>query len=248
MNRETQGVVLLLVGGSVLYAGLTDLHLRYVKAGLRPLLLVAATVLIAAAVATLWRELRRRGRREAGAGKLEADVGHREAGAHSHGEPRVSWLLILPVFALMLAAPPALGSYAANRAGTGITEPPGFADLPAGDPVRLRVLDYATRAVYDHGRSLTGRHVRLTGFLTTGPGGTPLLTRMFLSCCAADAQPVKVGLTGRVPTGMKPDTWIEVVGTYTARQIKDDVNGAPIPFLEVDEVTRVSPPRERYEN
>jgi len=238
VNRETQGVVLLLVGGSVLYASLTDLHLRYVKAGLRPLLLVAAAVLIATAVATLWRELRRRGRREGG--------GHGQG--HAHAETRVSWLLMLPVFALMLAAPPALGSYAANRAGTGIQEPPGFADLPAGDPVRLTVLDYATRAVYDRGRSLTGRQVRLTGFLSTGPDGTPLLTRMFLSCCAADAQPVKVGLTGRVPTGMKPDTWIEVVGTYVTRQIKDDVNGGPIPFLEVDQVTRVSPPRERYES
>jgi putative membrane protein len=234
VNRETQGVVLLLVGGSVLYASLTDLHLRYVKAGLRPLLLVAAAVLIATAVATLWRELRRRGRR--------AD------GAHGHREPRISWLLMLPVFALMLAAPPALGSYAANRAGTGIQEPPGFADLPAGDPVRLRVLDYATRAVYDRGRSLTGRHVRLTGFLTTGPGGTPLITRMFLSCCAADAQPVKVAMVGRVPVGMKPDSWIEIVGTYTARQVKDDVNGRPIPFVDVEQATRVSPPRERYEN
>jgi putative membrane protein len=230
VNRETQGVVLLLVGGAVLYAGLTDLHLRYVKAGLRPLLLVAAAVLIVTAVATLWREFRTRGRR----------AGH-------HHEPRVSWLLVLPVFALMLAAPPALGSYAADRAGTGIQEPPGFADLPGGDPVHLSVLDYATRAVYDHGKSLTGRHVRLTGFLSTGPGGTPVLTRMFLSCCAADAQPIKVGLAGQLPAGLKPDTWVEVVGAYDSKQVKDDVNGRPIPFLEVDRVTKVAPPRERYE-
>jgi putative membrane protein len=181
-------------------------------------------------VATLWRELRGRGKR-----------------AHSHHEPRVSWLLMLPVFALILAAPPALGSYAAGRTGTGIQEPPGFADLPNQDPVRLTVLDYATRAVYDHGQSLRGRRVRLVGFLTTGPDGTPLLTRMFLSCCAADAQPIKVGLTGHAPVGMKPDTWIEVVGTYTAKQIKDDVNSRPIPFVEVDTVAPVTPPRERYE-
>jgi uncharacterized repeat protein (TIGR03943 family) len=232
VNRETQGVVLLLVGGSVLYASLTDLHLRYVKSGLRPLLLVAAAILIVTAAATLWREFRARGRKPA---------------HEHHHEPRVSWLLVLPVFALMLAAPPALGSYAADRAGTGIQEPPGFADLPAGDPVRLSVLDYATRAVYDHGTSLTGRHVRLTGFLSTGPGGTPVLTRMFLSCCAADAQPIKVGLVGELPTALKPDTWVEVVGTYTGKQVKDDVNGRPIPFLAVDRVAKVAPPRERYE-
>jgi putative membrane protein len=234
VNRETQGVVLLLVGGSVLYAGLTDLHLRYVKAGLRPLLLIAAVVLIAAGVATLWRELRNRRAR-------------RPQGDDHHHEPRVSWLLMLPVFALILAAPPALGSYAAGRTGTGIQEPAGFADLPADDPVRLSVLDYATRAVYDHGQSLRGRRVRLVGFLMTGPNGTPMLTRMFLSCCAADAQPIKVGLTGHTPVGMKTDTWIEVVGTYTTTQLKDSVNGRPIPFLEVDTVTPVAPPRERYE-
>ena len=56
--------MLFLVGGAVLRASLTDLHLRYVKAGLRPLLLVAGVVLIAAAVATLWSELAAaRGRR-----------------------------------------------------------------------------------------------------------------------------------------------------------------------------------------
>ncbi len=38
--------------------GLTDLYLRYVKAGLRPLLLAAGVVLIMAAVATVWYERR----------------------------------------------------------------------------------------------------------------------------------------------------------------------------------------------
>lgn len=45
--------MLLLLGGAMLRAGSTDLYLRYVKAGLHPLLLAAGAVLVVAAIATL---------------------------------------------------------------------------------------------------------------------------------------------------------------------------------------------------
>jgi uncharacterized repeat protein (TIGR03943 family) len=231
VNREAQGVVLFLVGAAVLHASLSDLYLRYVKSGLRPYLLVAGVILIVAALATFWYE--RRG-------------GRQDRNRRQH-EPRVAWLLLLPLCALILVTPPALGSYAADRTGAVLPRPPGFPALPAGDPLRLRVLDYATRSVYDHGRSLAGRRVVISGFVTTGPGGTPILTRMVLSCCAADAQPVKVGLTGHLPERLPPDTWVDVVGTYTDKQTKDAVNGAPIPFIDVSQATLVNPPRDRYE-
>jgi len=50
VNRQGQAVVLLLLGGAVLKASLTDLYLRYVKEGLRPFLILAGLVLVAAAV------------------------------------------------------------------------------------------------------------------------------------------------------------------------------------------------------
>ena len=235
MNRQAQALLLLLVGGAVLRASVTDQYLRYVKTGLRPLLLGTGVVLIVAAVATFWFE--RRAARAAGGAK-----------SHGHREPRVAWLLLLPLFALILVAPPALGSYAATRTGTALQRPFGFPDLPAGDPLRISVNDYATRAVYDQGRSLAGRRVELTGFVTIGPHGTPYLTRMVLNCCAADAQPVKVGLAGDVPAGLQPDTWLDVVGTYTAKLTRDEVNHGPIPFLDVSRAIRVPAPRDRYEN
>ena len=58
MNKLTQAVIMLLLGGSILKATLTDVFLRYVKAGLRPYLLVAGVLLVAAAVMTIWYELR----------------------------------------------------------------------------------------------------------------------------------------------------------------------------------------------
>jgi uncharacterized repeat protein (TIGR03943 family) len=249
VNRAAQAVVLLLVGGAILRASLTDVYLRYVKDGLRPFLIAAGAVLIAAAVATLWYDLRPA--RPAGAGESAAgesagdhdDDGH----GHAHREPRVAWLLVLPVLALLLVAPPALGSYAAGRSGTALPEVSEFPALPAGDPVTVGLLDYATRAVYDDGRSLAGRRVRLTGFVLIGPDGSTSLARMTLNCCAADAQPIKVGLTGNVPSGLAPDTWLEVIGTYTDRAGRDEVNGAPIPYVEVIEAHPVAPPANQYD-
>jgi uncharacterized repeat protein (TIGR03943 family) len=237
VNRQAQAVVLLLVGGAILRASFTDLYLRYVKEGLQPFLIASGILLVAAAVATLWFELR------GGAGRGAAHDDH----GHSHREPAVAWLLVLPVFALLLVAPPALGSYAANRSGTALQETSDFPALPAGDPVKVGLVDYATRAVYDEGKSLDGRRVQLTGFVMIGHDGAPYLARMTLSCCAADARPVKIGLDGQVPTGLAADTWLEVVGRYTTRSTKDDVNDGVIPYIEIEESRRIDAPTNQYE-
>ncbi|GAA4062875.1 TIGR03943 family putative permease subunit [Streptomyces shaanxiensis] len=242
MNRQAQSAVLFLLGASLLHAGTTDLYLRYVKQGLRPLVLVAGAVLIAAAVATVWYE-RKRARRQ----KHHEDEETRTDEPHTHHEPRISWLLVLPLLALILVAPPALGSYSATRTGTALQEPLAYPALPAADPLPLSVVDYAGRAVYDHGRTLHDRRVRLTGFLALDPDGTPYLVRMTLNCCAADAQPVKVALTGQVPPVLQPDTWLQVTGTYTPRRTEDPVNGGPIPYLEVTEATPVAAPKDPYD-
>jgi putative membrane protein len=226
---------MLAAGGAVLRASEGGLYLRYVKAGLRPLLILTGIVLIAAALATCWYEFR---------AARAAGPGH----GSGHREPRTGWLLVLPVLALLVVLPPALGSYAADRTGTALQPLAGFGPLLAGDPARISLQDYAGRAVYGHGQSLTGRRVRLTGFITVAGRGQPVLTRMILNCCAADAAPVKVALTGQVPGGLRPDVWLEVIGTYPGGQITDEVNGGPIPFLAVSEVRTVTPPADQYEN
>ncbi|MGC9540140.1 TIGR03943 family putative permease subunit [Streptomyces sp. UG1] len=260
MNRQAQSAVLFLLGASLLHAGTTDLYLRYVKAGLRPLVLASGAVLIVAAAATVWYE-RKRARRhkqnsERNSGQNDEQIGEqigehngeqKDEQAHCHSEPRVSWLLILPLLALILVAPPALGSYSATRSGTALQEPLAYPDLPAADPLSLSVVDYAGRAVYDHGRTLQGRRVQLSGFLALDRDGTPYLVRMSLNCCAADAQSVKVALTGQVPPVLQPDTWLRITGTYTPRRMKDPVNGGPIPFIEVTEAKPVAAPKDPYE-
>ncbi|MET7291507.1 TIGR03943 family protein [Streptomyces griseoloalbus] len=232
MNRQAQAALLFLLGATVLHAGLTDLHLRYVKAGLRPLLLLSGAVLIATAAATIWYAWRR---------------GPREHDAERHREPRISWLLILPLFALILVAPPALGSYSATHTGTALQKPFGFPDLPAQGPLRLGVGEYAARAVYDDGRHLRDRPISITGFVALDRAGTPYLVRMTLNCCAADAQPVKIALTGEIPPVLQPDTWLKITGTYTPRRTKDPVNDGPVPYFQVTGAEPVPPPPDPYD-
>jgi len=237
VNRQAQAVLLFLVGVAVFHASVTDVYLRYVKAGLRPLLLGAGIVLIVAAIATVWYERRR----------LRTTQDNQPGHAH-HREPRVSWFLVLPLFALILITPPALGSYSGMREGIALPPPPGFAALPAGDPLSLSVLDYAGRAVYDHGRSLGDRPIKITGFVAYSGDGTVYLVRLLLNCCAADVQPVKIGLTGQIPPVLEPDTWVEIIGTYTGHQTKDPINDGVIPFINVKQVTPVPAPPDPYDS
>jgi uncharacterized repeat protein (TIGR03943 family) len=279
VNRQAQAVVMLLFGGAIVRASVTDMYLRYVKESLRPFLIAAGLVLIAAAVMTLLHEVlrpadgnvrseersdedgRRRlaGRLASGAsadqqGPRQAAEGHDDHG-HDHGdgkphrEPWVAWLLILPVLGLLLVAPPALGSYAAGQAGTALSSQQisDYPPLPPGDPAKISVLDYASRAVFDKGVSLGDRTVQLTGFIAQGPNGEPILARIILSCCAADGRPIKLGMSGNAPAGLATDSWVEVVGKYTDRTVTDPVNEETIPYIEVETWTQIDPPKQQYE-
>jgi uncharacterized repeat protein (TIGR03943 family) len=250
VNRGAQASVLLLLGGAIGYAGITDLYLRYVKAGLRPLLLVAGAVLIVAAVVTIWSERRRPSGEHEHREHEHREHEHREHEhrEHEHREPRIAWLLVLPLLALVFVAPPPPGSYAAMRAGTALQQPWDLSALPAADPVPLGLVDYAGRAAYDHGRSLGDRRIATTGFISLDEDGTPYLVRMVLNCCAADARPIKVGLTGQVPPILQPDTWYEITGSYTDRQAADPINNGVIPYIAVIEARPVPAPDDQYES
>jgi uncharacterized repeat protein (TIGR03943 family) len=250
MNRPAQAVVMLLLGGAVVKASVSGMFLRYVKHGLRPVLIAAGVLLILTAVMTLWYDLRARTAGHDDGHDAGHDGGPDDGHGHAHREPRVGWLLLLPALGLLLIAPPALGSFAAGKTGSVLTVQNAASDypaLPAGDPVPLPLLDYASRAVFDQGRSLTGRTLRLTGFVTPGPDGQPALARIIVSCCAADGRPIKIALSGNAPHGVAANTWLTVVGTYTPKTSKDPINGAPVPYLNVSTWQEVPVPEQQYE-
>jgi uncharacterized repeat protein (TIGR03943 family) len=239
VNRLAQGVILLLLGGAVLRATLfsDQIYLRYVKESLQPFLIGAGVVLCLAAVMTIVYELARSAHTDA----------HQDDG-HGHHEPRVGWLLLAPVFGLLLVTPPALGAFAAGQSGSAQLQDTNlYPPLPEGNPAQISMLDYATRAIFDKGESMKGRTVKLTGFLSQGPGGRQVLTRIMLSCCAADGRPLKIGMEGNPPEGLADDQWVEVVGRYTATTAEDPINGEDIPHLEVVEWRPIDPPRNQYE-
>ena len=235
MSRQVQGVLLLLFGGAILKSSLGDLYLRYVKEGLRPFLLAAGAVLVVAGLMTLWYELRA--------------PGDQDHGGHAHPEPRVGWLLLLPVLGLLLVAPPALGAFTAGQSGTVpvAAAASDYGPLPAGDPVEVSLLDYASRALYDDGRSLTGRRLRMTGFVATAADGAPMLARIVVSCCAADGRPIKIGLTGGPAIDVPAGSWVRVTGTHSPTRGTDPVNQAEIAYLAVEEWQPVAVPKQQYE-
>jgi uncharacterized repeat protein (TIGR03943 family) len=274
MRRDTQAVLLLLVGGTLLKISLAGTYVRYVKPSQLPLLLVAGAVLVVVAGWTLWRHIRsampaggshressQRERAEAaalaaaaheGTGELPSIVDESTVDGHpgDDGHSRIGWLLLVPALALLIFSPPALGSFSAGRAGTAIgaaASTSDFAPLPSGDPARITLLDYASRAVFDKGASLADRQVLLTGFVLAGPRGEPYLVRLYVGCCAADARPIKVGLTGDLPADLRPDQWIEVTGRYSQQFDKDPVNGEIVPYVEAVSVKAIPAPEEPYE-
>ncbi|HEV2894093.1 MAG TPA: TIGR03943 family protein, partial [Actinomycetota bacterium] len=104
-DRRTQAAMLAAVGAMVLWLGLTDAALAYVRGTLRPSLAASGVVLLVLAGAAL-------------RGHEPTPGGH----GHDHGAPRSGWLLALPVLVLLLVAPPALGSFAASRQGAPATQ------------------------------------------------------------------------------------------------------------------------------
>lgn len=229
MKRPVQVVLLVLAGIGLLHASLfTDLCLRYVKEGMRPMLIASGALLLLLGAVEAWSYWRQGGDdhhgepHEPGGGDPRGGDGHGDGDSDGHGHdhsgvPGIAWLLFLPALSLLLYAPPALGAYtAARQAPKAVTEQDHFDALPATSPVPMTLTDFTSRVQQDREQAVKGRSVQLTGFVTPdGQGDGWHLTRLILNCCAADAQSVKVRIHGTAATPAPPaDTWVSVTGTW----------------------------------
>ncbi|MFE9029027.1 TIGR03943 family putative permease subunit [Streptomyces iakyrus] len=248
MRRFGPSLVLVLCAAAVLRISLfSELYLRYVQQGLRPYLIASGALLLVLGIASAV-VARRTARRDDEEGHADA---HTYDDEHGHGHdrghsPRVAWLLVVPALALLLFPPPALGSYSAERdaakyAARGIG---AFPDLPDGEPVDLTLGEFASRAMYDSRRTMKGRTVRMTGFVTKDDDGTWYLTRLLISCCAADARPDKVEI--RQADAPATDTWVSVTGTWIPKG-KLGSEAAWPPVLSATDVKQVEQPDNPYE-
>lgn len=238
MKREAQDTLLMLVGVMVLQLALTDLHLRYVRPQMQPVLLVAGAVLTALAATSILRGVRAEPAGGHG-GSHGADDGH------GHGRmPRTAWLLALPLLVLTLVTPPSLGAYAAARGSTTTVSAPADDVAPLPEPVdgavELSLTDFATRAVYLP-ETLEGTSVRLTGFVLPEPDGWSV-ARIAMSCCAADGRPVRVRAVGASEPAA--DSWVRLEGRFDG---VDGEGSRRVPVLQVQAVEAVEAPVQQYE-
>lgn len=84
----------------------------------------------------------------------------------------------------------------------------------------------------------------MTGFVTHGDDGTWYLTRLLVSCCAADASPYKVAI--RDADAPAADTWVTVTGTWHPEGKPGSEQAWP-PVLDAESVKRVAEPANPYE-
>jgi uncharacterized repeat protein (TIGR03943 family) len=224
------GTITLLVGAVLLRLTLTDTYLRYVRPELGLWLLVAGVVVVALGVATLVWSLR------------HGDEPDPNAHGHEHGVGP-GWLLLAPIAALLLVAPPTLGAYGVDRAAN--------VDIRSGAPVfdpltrdapphPMGLLEFSQRAFEADGTTFNGAAVQLTGFVARAEEPGFRLARYQIACCAADAAPVVVRVVGTAGDAPSLDQWVTVTGTFKP-------GGEDLPELAATSVVEIAAPDDPYE-
>lgn len=283
MNRIAQGLTLVLLGAAALTSTIpTDLYLNWVKAGFGPFLIAAGVVMVVLGVLVIVAEIR--GGDEAGeeshapahtpaaaseaapaptsadsaaAARRDYEEAYRRGrgDGHDHSRaPGVAWLLLLPVLAVFVVAPPALGSYTVEATSGSSGPPPqdrrsgvfddGVEEAGPGEVVTMDIRQFVMRAWIDEDRLLVGQEVELTGFAVPEKDGDGwYLARLQMACCAADAVVNKVYIDNE--PAPEADTWWTVRGTWVEPQGEIfEVSEHEFTALDVREVTDPPDPYE----
>lgn len=292
MSRNTQSVLMALLGALLISITVSGRFTSYVKPGFGPLLLIAGGVLIAVGLASIVLGVRADLRADRDGAAHAADDADDEAHGHSHDRSMAPWLIMAPVLVLLLLAPPALGADAVGRnAGSqalaglsGVAAPSGagadvaaggsaqgyapndgsghaigtkafakkrptmsFPALPGGKDPQLTLKDFVMRALYDGDNSVSDNDITVVGFIAPAGDGYPdgySLARMTISCCAADASPMRIHLAGAAKYPV--NTWVRAVvsaDTGTAGADNDYV-----PTADLTSMSPIAQPSDPYEH
>jgi uncharacterized repeat protein (TIGR03943 family) len=242
------GTTLLLVGAMLIRLTLTDAYQRYVRVGMGPLLLIAGVLLAVLGAAAVVSALRA-GPGEPGAEAHVADPEPDEHADHDgdehdheHGD-RIGWLLLVPVLALLLVVPPALGSFGVDRSRVAPGASQVFDPLPATtEPRPMTLLEFDQRAFDRAGQSMRGTELKLTGFVARPSDGNGFrLARYQIACCAADAVAAVVRVSGATGAAPARDAWFTVTGTFRG------VGADGVPEFAASAVQQLPAPLDPYE-
>ncbi|WP_410611949.1 TIGR03943 family putative permease subunit [Amycolatopsis sp. lyj-109] len=242
MKRETQNILLILLGGALVKIAVNGDFLRYVKPAQQPWIIAGGAVMVLLGAVAIVRDL-------VASRRAAVPEDHEDHDGHSH-PARPAWLLLVPVLAVFLVAPPALGADSVIRtearapSTAAAANAAAFPPLPVGNPVSLTVNEFVTRAGWDAAGTLNGRTVSLTGFVVHTEGST-LLARLVISCCAADAFPVTVRIRGGEADHLASDAWIQVTGQVVPGTATKD--NSYTPDFTPASLTSVPAPKDPYE-
>jgi uncharacterized repeat protein (TIGR03943 family) len=233
MKRETENLMLLLIGVSLVLVTVTGAYTRYVKPSMLGWLAVSAAVLIVLAVLAMVRDIRGRARGET--------LDHSDH-AHRGG---VAWLLVLPVVLLVFVVPPALSARAVAPSSVSVEARP-FENLPPGPAPSVPLPEVLMRIAAGPAGGLVDRRITVTGFIMRD-GDQVNLAKIVIVCCAADAQLARLHLTGpaaKQASNLPDNTWVRVEGTVPHGQRYSGTEW--VPSLNGTSVQRIDPPANTY--
>lgn len=224
MTQRTQGLVLAVLAVVLIRLAVTGEYLRFVTPWMRWPMLGAGLVLLAIA--------------------LRPALGRTPA-TGDQGAPRSAWLLLLPTLLVFAVAPPPLGAFLAERRSDqpAVLRDPIVAPLPESPgPVHLSPGEFAWGVSQtDDPMGIAGRRLTMSGFVSNGNDGEWFLTRLEISCCAADARVTRVRISG--PQSPPRDQWVEVTGTWLEGTGRE--TGVPA-ALVAEHIVEIDSPSEVY--
>jgi len=235
VKRETQNVLVLLLGLGVGVMVVKGAYLHYVKPSLMPWLLIAAALLIALALVCIVRDIRNSGIRT----HETHDDGHRHGGG-------MVWLLLVPVVLIAFVIPPPIEANGAAPVAAAQPHRRAFAALPAERAPVVSLPEAVMRAATDSAGTLDNHLITVSGFTLIRDGGVDL-GRVVIVCCAADAQLARVHLAGPGATaaaGYPEDTWLRIEGTVVTGSAS--AAASFVPTMTVTDVTKIDRPANTY--
>ena len=122
-----------------------------------------------------------------------------------------------------------------------------FPALPAGKNPALTLKDFVMRALYDGDNSVSDNDVTVIGFIASAGDGYAdgySLARMTISCCAADASPMRIHITGAPKYPV--NTWVQAVVSAQAGTATSD--NEYVPTADLTSISRISEPADPYEH
>lgn len=222
MTRATQAIVVTLLGAVLLRLALFGGYLDYVRSWTRIPLLVCGVLMVASSLRLALRRPR------------DADA----------GRPRIAWLLLMPILVVFVVHPPELGAYVAERQ---TDAPPARTALKLEKPMpgtamRLGIFEFTETAAYSPD-SLRDTQVDMVGFVSYDSDHHWYITRLSITCCAADAVSSRVRVVGMAAPPR--NTWIELIGQWV--DTGDAKAAATKPQVYALSLTRIPQPANPYE-